>query len=136
MHYYQRWAENDRARVSALKAMANVIEQKLEGLSELTATPTSQLKFLPDAWAQVRGGYFQLLACGEPSSAPVCMLDILKAHTLNVGSHCHAHPGSLNFCQTPGHSWGTQSQNVSLCIAHCIIVCLSSSCVCLHLSQF
>ncbi|KAK9905069.1 hypothetical protein WJX75_009180 [Coccomyxa subellipsoidea] len=53
MHYYQRWAENDRARVSALKAMANVIEQKLEGLSELTATPTSQLKFLPDAWAQV-----------------------------------------------------------------------------------
>ncbi|EIE18671.1 IBR-domain-containing protein [Coccomyxa subellipsoidea C-169] len=53
MHYYQRWAENDRARISALKAMANVIEQKLEGLSELTATPTSQLKFLPDAWAQV-----------------------------------------------------------------------------------
>ena len=74
MHYYQRWAENDRARVSALKAMANVIEQKLEGLSELTATPTSQLKFLPDAWAQVRGGYIQLLACRVPSFAPVCML--------------------------------------------------------------
>lgn len=53
MHYYQRWAENDRARVSALKAMANVVEKKLEELSELTATPTSQLKFLPDAWTQV-----------------------------------------------------------------------------------
>jgi ariadne-1 len=53
MHYYQRWAENDRARVSALKAMQNAVEQKLEELSELTATPTSQLKFLPDAWAQV-----------------------------------------------------------------------------------
>lgn len=53
MHYYQRWAENDKSRVAALKAMKNVIEQKLELLSELTATPTSQLKFLPDAWAQV-----------------------------------------------------------------------------------
>ena len=53
MHYYQRWAENDKSRVAALKAMRNVIEQKLEQLSELTATPTSQLKFLPDAWAQV-----------------------------------------------------------------------------------
>ncbi|BDA49808.1 probable E3 ubiquitin-protein ligase ARI7 [Coccomyxa sp. Obi] len=53
MHYYQRWAENDKSRIAALKAMNNVIEQKLESLSELTATPTSQLKFLPDAWAQV-----------------------------------------------------------------------------------
>ena len=30
-------------------------KRKLEELSELTATPTSQLKFLPDAWAQAPG---------------------------------------------------------------------------------
>ena len=36
-----------------------MVERKLEELSELTATPTSQLKFLPDAWAQVRGGLVQ-----------------------------------------------------------------------------
>ena len=48
-------AENDRARLSALDAARAVVERKLEELSELTATPTSQLKFLPDAWAQARG---------------------------------------------------------------------------------
>ena len=47
-------AENDRARLSAAEAARAVVERKLEELSELTATPTSQLKFLPDAWAQAR----------------------------------------------------------------------------------
>lgn len=51
-----RWAENDRARLSALDAMNVMIEKKLEEISEMTATPTSQLKFLSDAWAQVRKG--------------------------------------------------------------------------------
>ena len=49
-----RWAENDRARLSALDAMNTMIEKRLEEISEMTATPTSQLKFLSDAWAQVR----------------------------------------------------------------------------------
>lgn len=31
-----------------------MIEKKLEEISEMTATPSSQLKFLSDAWAQVR----------------------------------------------------------------------------------
>lgn len=63
MHYYQRWAENDKSRVAALKAMRTVIEQKLEQLSELTATPTSQLKFLPDAWAQVGSPSLNAISC-------------------------------------------------------------------------
>ena len=44
---------DDRARLSAAEAARAVVERRLEELSELTATPTSQLKFLPDAWAQV-----------------------------------------------------------------------------------
>ena len=50
----RRWAENDRARLSALEGMKAMLETRLEKISELTATPTSQLKFLSDAWAQVR----------------------------------------------------------------------------------
>ncbi|DBA71150.1 hypothetical protein WJX79_002426 [Trebouxia sp. C0005] len=53
MHYYQRWAENDKARLQALSTLDKVINDKLEDLSEITATPTSQLKFVTDAWAQV-----------------------------------------------------------------------------------
>ena len=34
--------------------MAELQGSKLEGLSEITATPTSQLKFITDAWAQAR----------------------------------------------------------------------------------
>lgn len=52
-----RWAENDRARLSALEAMNTMVERKLEEISEMTATPTSQLKFLSDAWAQVCDEY-------------------------------------------------------------------------------
>ena len=33
--------------------MKGMVDTKLEKVSELTATPTSQLKFLSDAWAQV-----------------------------------------------------------------------------------
>ncbi|KAK9833366.1 hypothetical protein WJX84_001950 [Apatococcus fuscideae] len=53
MHYYQRWAENDKARTQALQQKAQASDEKLESLSEITATPTSQLKFILDAWAQV-----------------------------------------------------------------------------------
>ncbi|KAK9832545.1 hypothetical protein WJX81_007928 [Elliptochloris bilobata] len=53
MHYYQRWAENDRARLKALSTMKDFQEKMLEKLSEMTMTPTSQLRFLLDAWLQV-----------------------------------------------------------------------------------
>ena len=54
MHYYQRWAEHDRARKrSAEAASAASARAKLEALSEATATPTTQLRFVSDAWAQV-----------------------------------------------------------------------------------
>lgn len=53
MHYYQRWAENDKARLQALETLDKFMTNKLETLSEITATPTSQLKFVTDAWYQV-----------------------------------------------------------------------------------
>ena len=54
MHYYQRWAENDKARALALQHKRTANDEVLESLSELVATPTSQLKFILDAWSQVR----------------------------------------------------------------------------------
>ena len=54
MHYYQRWAENDKARAQARRLAKHAAEGQLHRLSELTATPTSQLKFICDAWDQVR----------------------------------------------------------------------------------
>ena len=39
--------------MQAVKRMAAVSLDQLEKLSEFTATPTSQLKFVLDAWAQV-----------------------------------------------------------------------------------
>ena len=38
----------------AQQKMAELQGHKLETLSEITATPTSQLKFITDAWCQVR----------------------------------------------------------------------------------
>ena len=63
-----RWAENDRARLSALDAMNTMIEKRLEEISEMTATPTSQLKFLSDAWAQVRQPLTRICIVGVPSA--------------------------------------------------------------------
>ena len=54
MHYYQRWAENDKAKAQARRLAQHAAEGQLHRLSELTATPTSQLKFISDAWDQVR----------------------------------------------------------------------------------
>ena len=39
--------------LQALATLDKVVTDKLEDLSEITATPTSQLKFVTDAWAQV-----------------------------------------------------------------------------------
>ena len=54
MHYYQRWAENDASRGAARKEAEHAARVQLLELSEATATPTSQLKFICDAWDQVR----------------------------------------------------------------------------------
>ena len=53
MHYFQRWAEHDRARARAVATAAAAVGDKLERLAEVTGTPTSQLRFVGDAWAQV-----------------------------------------------------------------------------------
>ena len=49
--------------------MNTMIEKRLEEISEMTATPTSQLKFLSDAWAQVQ----------QPSTR-ICIACIPSAH--------------------------------------------------------
>eukprot|EP00884_Botryococcus_braunii_P023086 jgi/Botrbrau1/9461/Bobra.0252s0082.1 len=53
MHYYQRWAENDKARLAALESLRETAEKKMDQLSEISLTPSSQLKFVVDAWGQV-----------------------------------------------------------------------------------
>lgn len=53
MHYYHRWAENDKAKKAAAKKMQTTQRQILEALSNFYATPASQLKFVLDAWYQV-----------------------------------------------------------------------------------
>ncbi len=53
MHYWQRWAEHDKARRTALKQMDQWENELLETLSERTATPVSQLRFVLDAWKEV-----------------------------------------------------------------------------------
>jgi hypothetical protein len=104
MHYYQRFAENDKARkqvlhsnilsavgdgsslrylfqpkvngcaagttqtaarlcLQAILKMQEFGESKIEKLSELTATPTSQLKLVLEAWAQVISICFTRIWC-------------------------------------------------------------------------
>ncbi|EFN58957.1 hypothetical protein CHLNCDRAFT_137543 [Chlorella variabilis] len=46
MHYWQRWAENDSSRKKALQQVDRFKNEQQEVLSERTATPTSQLKFI------------------------------------------------------------------------------------------
>lgn len=47
------WKTSCPVIVQALQTLDKVITEKLEALSEITATPTSQLKFVTDAWSQV-----------------------------------------------------------------------------------
>ena len=53
MHYYQRWAENDKSRKEALAKMRQAQCHILERLSVLYQARTSQRKFILDAWSQV-----------------------------------------------------------------------------------
>ena len=49
----------------AQQKMAELQGSKLENLSEITATPTSQLKFITDAWCQVCAPYSDLSATAK-----------------------------------------------------------------------
>jgi ariadne-1 len=53
MHYWHRWYENNKSSQTALKQIAAFQTDKIEKLSERTATPSSQLKFVTDAWMEV-----------------------------------------------------------------------------------
>lgn len=55
MHFYERYSAHDRARKKAMEDQALHSEgtAMMERLSGLTKIPTSQLKFISDAWAQV-----------------------------------------------------------------------------------
>jgi len=66
-----------------------MVERKLEEISEMTATPTSQLKFLSDAWAQVCDEY-------QPTPSQLHCL-MLKLHTTLDAAPGHSHPSQRNF---------------------------------------
>ncbi|KAL6748380.1 hypothetical protein V8C86DRAFT_2879354 [Haematococcus lacustris] len=53
MHFFERWDAHQKARVKARSDSAIVSREWLERLSEQTKTPTSQLKFIMDAWQQI-----------------------------------------------------------------------------------
>jgi ariadne-1 len=74
MHYFERWDAHNKARDKARQEAARTAGEALEALSDLTRTPTSQLKFIMDAWAQVGGGGGLGLGgwgCDAPQSLPV-----------------------------------------------------------------
>ncbi|KAK3278739.1 hypothetical protein CYMTET_13334 [Cymbomonas tetramitiformis] len=53
MHYYERWAAHEKARVKAQEDLKEMSDDKLKRLSECQSTPVSQLKFVTDAWTQI-----------------------------------------------------------------------------------
>lgn len=53
MHYFERYDAHHKAREKAKLDAIVTQETTLELLSDRTKTPTSQLKFIPDAWKQV-----------------------------------------------------------------------------------
>jgi ariadne-1 len=53
MHYWQRWAEHDKARKTARSQLEKWETSSLEVLGERVATPPSQLRFVLDAWREV-----------------------------------------------------------------------------------
>lgn len=57
------WEREAVAAAQALSTMKDFQEKMLEKLSEMTMTPTSQLRFLLDAWLQAR--------CQRCASSPV-----------------------------------------------------------------
>lgn len=53
MHYFERWDAHNRAREKARQDRDKISGDSLEKLSDMSKTPTSQLKFIMDAWNQI-----------------------------------------------------------------------------------
>lgn len=53
MHYYERWDAHERARQAARESKEAISQTEMERLSDLSKTPTSQLRYIPDAWDQI-----------------------------------------------------------------------------------
>lgn len=76
MHYFERWDAHNKARDKARKDAAQFAADHLEKLSDMTKTPTSQLKFIMDAWKQVgiEGGDMSVHVCAaEHCGLTVCL---------------------------------------------------------------
>jgi ariadne-1 len=52
-HYYERWASNQSSRQKALFDLHQMETVHLDKLSDTQCTPTSQLKFITEAWLQI-----------------------------------------------------------------------------------
>ncbi|KAG9145212.1 hypothetical protein Leryth_008971 [Lithospermum erythrorhizon] len=53
-HYYERWATNQSSRQKALADLHQMQTVHLENLSDKQSQPASQLKFILEAWQQIR----------------------------------------------------------------------------------
>ncbi|KAG2501662.1 hypothetical protein HYH03_000165 [Edaphochlamys debaryana] len=53
MHYFERYDAHSKAREKARQDASKVSKDWLEQLADITKTPTSQLKFINDAWSQI-----------------------------------------------------------------------------------
>lgn len=67
--------------LQARKDAAQFAATQLETLSDKTKTPTSQLKFIMDAWAQVRGQTGHICKCATPRASRRAMYEAFKAFT-------------------------------------------------------
>ena len=88
MHYYQRWAENDRAKSKAAGQAQDTSERQLHRLSELTATPTSQLKFICDAWDQVCLHELSASVGATRAAETICALACVSAKVTSAAASC------------------------------------------------
>jgi ariadne-1 len=53
-HYYERWATNQSSRQKALLDLKKMQTDDIEKLSDIQCQPESQLKFIIEAWLQVK----------------------------------------------------------------------------------
>jgi hypothetical protein len=106
MHYFERWDAHNKARDKARKDAAAFAADSLERLSDATKTPTSQLKFIMDGWAQARAAVCVLCCCcvyvcvcvrerearwGWNGGACCAAQRPAVTHTGNARTHAHDH---------------------------------------------
>eukprot|EP00879_Flechtneria_rotunda_P014450 GHRR01015099.1.p1 GENE.GHRR01015099.1~~GHRR01015099.1.p1 ORF type:complete len:471 (+),score=115.95 GHRR01015099.1:168-1580(+) len=90
MHYFERWDAHNKARDKARKDAATFAAEHLEKLSDMTKTPTSQLKFIMDAWGQV-GAHDIVIggtACCKSPVEPSILLVLVQVLNAAMGIHC------------------------------------------------